>query len=303
MSGLKIWSVGSGKGGVGKSFITSSLGLTLAKTGHKTLLVDLDLSGPNLHTALGEKPHDKNLDLFFNQQANVSSIISPTKYPHLSFIPGTSSPGERKVAELRQFVEQIRKLPYQVVLFDLGPGSQDMHLELMKLSDEKIFVMTPEPSCIEKNYRLIENFIIYNLMRPSDPETKVKLREALDKFRSHKKPSPIKLRHFMAEHADKTWEQDRPFSTNPVRILVNQARVDDDSMLAKSVGLICHHYFGLKTSVVGTLIYDNAVWQSFRDSEPMLYKNPFSPLAGQFLALTREILRSEMSAFPYKAVL
>lgn len=303
MSDLKIWSVGSGKGGVGKSFVASSLGLTLAKTGHKTLIVDLDLSGPNVHTALGEKTHPKNLDLFFNQQAKVSEITRPTHFPNLSFIQGTSAPGERKVTELRHFVEQVRKLPFQVVLFDLGPGSQDMHLELMKLSDEKIFVLTPEPSCIEKNYRLIENFIIYNLVKPTDLESKVRLKEALELYRAEAKPSPHKLRHFIQKHSGQSWDSDRPFSATPVRLLVNQARVDSDMLLGSSVGLICHHYFGLKTSVCGSLIYDNAVWQSFRDSEPMLYKNPFSPLAGQFLALSREILKSEISAFPFKAVL
>lgn len=303
MSELKIWSVGSGKGGVGKSFVASSLGLTLAKTGHKTLIVDLDLSGPNVHTALGEKTHPKNLDLFFLQQAKVSEIIRPTHFPNLSFIQGTSAPGERKVTELRQFVEQIRKLPFKVVIFDLGPGSQDMHLELMKLSDEKIFVMTPEPSCIEKNYRLIENFIVYNLIKPSDSDSKAKLKEALELFRAEAKPSPHKLRHFIEKHSGRSWDQERPFSTSPVRILVNQARVDSDMLLGSAVGLVCHHYFGLKTSVCGSLIYDNAVWQSFRDSEPMLYKNPFSPLAGQFLNLSREILKSELSAFPFKAVL
>lgn len=42
----RIWAVGGGKGGTGKSFITSSLGTCLALKGSKTILLDADLGGP-----------------------------------------------------------------------------------------------------------------------------------------------------------------------------------------------------------------------------------------------------------------
>ncbi len=45
-----IWPIGGGKGGSGKSFLTSSLGRVLAGLGKKTLLIDLDLGAANLHT-------------------------------------------------------------------------------------------------------------------------------------------------------------------------------------------------------------------------------------------------------------
>ena len=40
------------KGGIGKSFITSNLALYLARTGLKTLIIDLDFGGANAHTYL-----------------------------------------------------------------------------------------------------------------------------------------------------------------------------------------------------------------------------------------------------------
>ena len=39
----KVWVVASGKGGVGKTFVSSSLGITLSKLGHSVVVVDLDL--------------------------------------------------------------------------------------------------------------------------------------------------------------------------------------------------------------------------------------------------------------------
>ena len=49
----RLWAIGGGKGGVGKSITTVMLGAMLARLGKKVLLVDADLGGSNLHTLLG----------------------------------------------------------------------------------------------------------------------------------------------------------------------------------------------------------------------------------------------------------
>src|SRR5690606_3441331 len=49
----QIWAVGGGKGGVGKSLISSSLATSLTRQGNQVIAVDLDLGGANLHTTLG----------------------------------------------------------------------------------------------------------------------------------------------------------------------------------------------------------------------------------------------------------
>ena len=51
----RIYAIGGGKGGTGKSFITATLGIILAKHGKRVLLIDLDLGASNLHTFLAIK--------------------------------------------------------------------------------------------------------------------------------------------------------------------------------------------------------------------------------------------------------
>jgi flagellar biosynthesis protein FlhG len=41
-----IWTIGGGKGGSGKSFITANMGICLSKLGSRVILVDADLGGP-----------------------------------------------------------------------------------------------------------------------------------------------------------------------------------------------------------------------------------------------------------------
>ena len=50
---LRIWALGGGKGGIGKSFLAANLATVAARTGRRVLLVDADLGGANLHTCLG----------------------------------------------------------------------------------------------------------------------------------------------------------------------------------------------------------------------------------------------------------
>ncbi len=48
----EIWAIGGGKGGTGKSFLTSSIGRNLAQSGYRVTLIDADLGGANLHSFL-----------------------------------------------------------------------------------------------------------------------------------------------------------------------------------------------------------------------------------------------------------
>ena len=57
-----IWSVGGGKGGIGKSVVTANIGCALAMAGKKVVLVDADLGGANLHTYFGIKFPEKGLE-------------------------------------------------------------------------------------------------------------------------------------------------------------------------------------------------------------------------------------------------
>ena len=51
--GPRLLSVGGGKGGVGKTFVTANLAAALARAGKRGVVVDVDLEGANLHTCLG----------------------------------------------------------------------------------------------------------------------------------------------------------------------------------------------------------------------------------------------------------
>ena len=89
--GSIILAVGGGKGGVGKSFVSSSISIFLAQLGFDTLAIDLDLGGANLHTCLGLPLSERGINEFVtNPKLELTDVIQETLWPKLKLISGAS---------------------------------------------------------------------------------------------------------------------------------------------------------------------------------------------------------------------
>jgi flagellar biosynthesis protein FlhG len=302
----KIITVGAGKGGVGKSFISSSLGITMAKLNRSVLLVDFDLGGANLHTQLGIAPSSPSLLSFLEGKAKIASLIKPTSIPHLSFVQGCWEGWEISncaVDNVRLMIHELRELPYDFVILDLGAGATPTHLEIFKNSDEKILVTTPEPTSIEKTYRFLESWVYFEVSFQSTPEALRNLKAALQDFRSHKKEGHFSFRDFLAAEKGFSLGFFETLRNSPMKLIVNCSRSHVDQQIGYSIKSVCRKYFDLPVSYIGPVDYDNAVWHSIRNREPFLIAKPFTSLSGQFLSLSRVIIDGENSPTLLRAVI
>jgi flagellar biosynthesis protein FlhG len=85
----KIIPIAGGKGGVGKTELCANLGVRLGQLGYRTIVIDLDLGGSNLHSTLGIKNKNSGLGNFLSDRAlGFNDIIYGTPYPNLDFVPG-----------------------------------------------------------------------------------------------------------------------------------------------------------------------------------------------------------------------
>ena len=87
----KIYPIGGGKGGVGKSFVAASLGAMIAQHGKTVALLDLDLGASNLHTFLGMPAPKDGLNLFLNKTAQtLERVAVPTPVTNLFLISSST---------------------------------------------------------------------------------------------------------------------------------------------------------------------------------------------------------------------
>ena len=76
----KVWVVGGGKGGTGKTFVTSCLGIYLAERRKKdVILLDADFGGANLHSVFGIKQPKRSVNAFFEFKKNEVNLSEKLK--------------------------------------------------------------------------------------------------------------------------------------------------------------------------------------------------------------------------------
>jgi ATP-binding protein involved in chromosome partitioning len=155
LPGVKnIIAIASGKGGVGKSTVTSNLAVALAKSGAKVGLIDADIYGPSIPTMFNcehEQPHVK--------QVNGKNIIVPieqygVKLLSIGFLTPPDSAvvwrGPMASSALKQFISDAEWGDLDYLLIDLPPGTSDIHLTLVQTVPVTgaVIVTTPQKVAI-----------------------------------------------------------------------------------------------------------------------------------------------------------
>ncbi|WP_413576300.1 P-loop NTPase [Bdellovibrio sp. HCB290] len=292
----KIWVTASGKGGVGKTFVSSSLGITLSKLGHSVVIVDLDLSGANIHTVMGVKPSHMNIRHYFEGVKSLQELVIPTQHPNLSYVQGfwdSWSPIDFTMEQIQALVPQLHGLRADYVIVDLGAGALEPHLELFKAADEKFLVTSPEPTSIEKTYRFIEAFVCHTLKQDSTPDAYGNMISTLRSHRQRTLGKPFSFRSYLKEQTGLNYDFFESMTAKPVRLIVNSCRYQNHSELGFGMKSVCNKYYDLSIDFAGAIDFDNAVWQSVKGREHVLFAQPFTGLAGQFLTTCKQLIDPE----------
>ena len=159
-TGTKYIAIASGKGGVGKTILSLSIGKSLSDSGKKVLIIDADFGLSNIHLMLGITPQ-KNLAHFFFGDASFEEIVVKIN-DSFSFI--SSGNGIYELAKLPkdQVINLIRRLQelaednYDYVIFDTPPGIHDDTIAVVSSADFPLVITTPEPTAVADAYALIK---------------------------------------------------------------------------------------------------------------------------------------------------
>ncbi len=153
-----IATVTSGKGGVGKTFVTVNLAASLAARGQKVLVVDCDLGLANVDIMLGIHPRMTLKEILFGS-ALPEEVILPTK-AGFDLLPACS--GVREMAQLLfekiQIIKSVlRSLEgYDVMLLDTGAGIAETVLQFNLLAPRNIVVLNRELTSITDSYAMMK---------------------------------------------------------------------------------------------------------------------------------------------------
>jgi ATP-binding protein involved in chromosome partitioning len=156
----RIIAVSSGKGGVGKSLVATTLALTLAQSGYKVGLFDLDFTSPSTHLIMGVKNAQPKED-----KGIIPPIVKGLKYMSLIHFSGDQATPLRGADVSNALIELLAVTQWgelDFLVLDMPPGIGDAVLDLVRLVKRIEFLIVTTPSrlafeTVKKQVRLLQD--------------------------------------------------------------------------------------------------------------------------------------------------
>ena len=154
----KIIVVTSGKGGVGKTTVTASIGAALALQGKRVAVVDMDIGLRNLDVVMGLENRIvfNVVDVVQGRCKLKQALIKDRRIDNLFLIPASQS-DEKNVIKPENMVWLCSKLKkeFDFTLLDCPAGIEQGFKNAIEAADEAVVVCTPEISSIRDADRVI----------------------------------------------------------------------------------------------------------------------------------------------------
>jgi len=295
----QIWSVGGGKGGIGKSLIAASLGWQLARMGQRVVVVDADLGGANLHTCLGLPAPTCTLADFIQRRLDtLEEALTETGAPGLRLLSGAAdllTAANIKHMQKVRVLRQIRSLDVDVVLIDLGAGTAFNILDFFLISDVSVLAVVPEPSSIENGYRFIKSALFRRLRTVT---THQEVRRLVDAALDPKNDLGLRTPLDLVSRVEQ-WDAEtgalmrREMSAFQPRFVVNEVRDDRDVAIGHQLVAACKRHLGLRATYAGYVHFEDAVWRAVRRRRLFMADAPTSRAAEEIRKLTRDLLKGD----------
>ena len=284
----KIVSFASGKGGVGKSTTVSNLGLLFARGGSNVVVIDLDVGGADLHVLFGELSPALTLSDFLGRKVeSLEEVARPVSWcPRLRLIAGTGETlrNTNPTSQTKQrLFRHLRKLTADVILIDIGAGTNYHALDFFLWGDVQVVISTPDPTAVLDLYKFVKLAATRRVLAALGARDPAGEGLLSDDFRT--------LEQLMAAASAQGRETEQRArealkSFAPALLLNNAA--GDRASLAR-ISSVIKRFLGSDADVLGQIPADPAVVTSVRRFLPVVEGDPSSPAARAFMAVEREL--------------
>ncbi|MBW2642747.1 MAG: P-loop NTPase [Deltaproteobacteria bacterium] len=274
----QIWAIGGGKGGAGKSVVSTILAFWLARMGKRTVLVDLDLGGANQHTLLGIKNPLKTLNDFITRKfAALEDICIDTEAQNLRLISGASdvlSLANPHFSQKVKLINHFSRIDADYVMLDLGAGTSFNVLDFFLAANNKIVVLTPEPTSIQNAYIFIRNAVYRRLSRLSSktPSLQALIKTAMDPKNVLKIRTVKELLMFIEESGGEDVMEVLKKEIDNIRLTVitNMARDNKEKNAGRIVQTVAEKYLTIQSTDLFSVSYDKQINAMVSDMVPLI---------------------------------
>ena len=279
-----LWAVGGGKGGVGKSVVSTILAFWLARMGKRTVLVDVDLGGANLHTLLGIKSPSRTINDFVTRKfESLEDVCIETEAENLRLISGSSEVltlANPHFSQKVKLINHFSRLDTDYVVIDLGAGTSFNVLDFYLAAHKKIMVLTPQPTSIQNAYIFVRNTVYRRLSqltrKNSSLQTLVKM--AMDPKNELKIRTVKELLQFIQESGGKDAAEliEKEISKIRPAVITNMVKNSKEKNAGRIVQIVAEKYLMIQSTDLGSVPHDKQVFSMVSDMVSLIKLNQSS---------------------------
>ena len=295
----QIWAFAGGKGGVGKSIISSNIALLLAEKNNTVVLIDADFGAANIHTCLGIPAPKMGLaDFLSGDIFDLNNCISPTFYSNLYVISGaqdsldTANPSKEQI---KNFIKAIFTINADYIIIDLGAGTNYQIIDVFNSAHKGMLVSMPEPTSIENTYRFIKHSIYRKFRLVANYEG---VRGYLEKITINKENQQKLNPKLLVEEIAEINSEAGSILLNEIKfmdtnLILNQIISNRDVRLGVIMKNSCHKHFGINIKYIGVVESDKNILLASRERKPISIYNPFSSASRSIRQVGESILNGD----------
>jgi len=299
MTQTTIIPIASGKGGVGKTILSANLAIALARLGHPTIAIDLDLGGANLNTCLGIANTHRGIGDFLRSGiTGFQDLLVRTAIPNLSFIPGdnrTPFLANITAEERERLVRHIKSLPARYVILDLGAGTPFDTLHFFGMSRNGILVTTSETMSIMNCVVFLRNFI-FRLLTSAMRQDPVVLKSLIRVFRAPGQTAPITVDALLASvqavNPELARQGARICRIFRPRIVINMADHPSEVDILPRLEATMKRGLSIAAEYWGFILHDESVRKASRNHEVLITRYPRSVASLGIERMANQIVRA-----------
>lgn len=268
----RLIAVGGGKGGVGKSVVSTNLALALAQSGRKVVLVDADFGAPNLHTLLGIDRIKLTLNSLFDHAIeHLDEATVATPFDNLFLVPGSAARvGAANIAHQQKLklLRQLATLDAEVVLVDIGAGVSFNALDVFNAADLRIVVTTPQLTAIQNAYAFLKGSVMRALKQLACDEAQAGLLARADASDTARMLHLLKL--VKGENQGFAQALELTLQHHGLMLIGNQIFVPKDLNVLHALTRMAWDFLQVKMPLVGQLKANRAIHDSVNRRIPYL---------------------------------